>query len=143
MNEVVATPITATLVPESRRMGFLARMFGLKGMALVRAEATLYGVAGRLCSAYHGGCWAFFTLSNGGMFAAPRTSAPKLQVACNSNGFEGELSPEAFGLTVTLFTLSELCFDHEDVDRLAENYYQLRDFAAEHAEATAIFEAID
>jgi hypothetical protein len=63
---------------------------------------------------YRGGHWHFYELSNGGFYMA---------AAC-------------------LFAFSHLSFQIQN-DVISRHYYELRDFALEHAEATAIFGAID
>jgi len=60
----------------------------------------------------------------------------------DGNGFEGALSADAAGIVATLFALSHLSFRYPR-DLLAESYERLADFAAGHAEAGAIYRAID
>ncbi len=57
----------------------------------------MYGVTGKLSSDYHGGYWEFYKLSNGGFYMAQDTGR-KFQVFCE-NGFAGELSADALGIT--------------------------------------------
>lgn len=49
---------------------------------------------------------------------------------------------DAAGIIATLFALSHLSFRYDD-DELAEGYGRLYEHAADHAEAAAIFQAID
>jgi hypothetical protein len=52
------------------------------------------------------------------------------------------MSADAAGITACLFALSHLSFRIRS-DSLARHYYELRDFALEHAEASAIIAATD
>ena len=72
---------------------------------------------------------------------APAHDTP-YNVSVDTNGFEGSMSADAAGITACLFALSHLSFQiqHESI---AEHYHQLRDFALDHAEASAILAAID
>ena len=47
------------------------------------------------------------------------------------------------GITVCLFTYSSLSFEYFGDEVFADHFHRLRDFALEHAEASAIFGAID
>jgi antirestriction protein len=53
------------------------------------------------------------------------------------------VSADAAGVIVTLYVLSELSFKYPEEPLFADHFHQLRDFAAEHAEAALIFSAID
>jgi hypothetical protein len=60
------------------------------------------------------------------------------------NGFEGKLSPDAFGITVCLYALSELSFVGDRMARTcAQQYHLLREYAAQHLEVREIYRAID
>jgi hypothetical protein len=73
---------------------------------------------------------------------APDTDEP-FDVSCD-NGFEGRMSPCAFGIAVCLYAFSHLSFAG---DRLAEicstQFHLLREYALDHREAGAILAAID
>ncbi len=101
----------------------------------------MFDWARRLSTEYSGGLWSFHSLSNGGFFAAPEMTGP-VAVSWYLNGYEGQMSAEAFGIVVTLFTL---CYMAETfaVDLYVEKYHALRDFAQQHAERQEIFKAID
>jgi hypothetical protein len=65
-------------------------------------------------------------------------------MAYSPNGYKDELSAEAFGVTVCLFAYSHLAFRGDALAAIcAEQYHRLRDYAMDHAEAAAIFAAID
>lgn len=131
--------ITATLVPESERLNFLPRHFG---RLMLTVEQEIFTQMRELCETYSGGYWAFHTLSNGGAFLAPAEAEP-LAITVHSNDYQGTMTAEAAGITVTLFALSHLAFRYPQEERLSERFHQLREFAGEHAEASAIFAAID
>ncbi|AOX21527.1 antirestriction protein [Kozakia baliensis] len=140
-----ARTITRTLVPESRRSRFLPQLFpgrirGLPGF--LWGEAQLYDVAKKLCPDYRGGFWSFYRLSNTGLYAAPEMECATVTVRWADNFFDGEMSPDAFGIVATLFALSAACCVSQS-DLLAGRYDTLRDFAAEHDERNLIFRAID
>lgn len=139
MNEThELTGPTASLVPEAKRMAFLPNCFG---RYFLMGEVLVYGWLDRLSADYSGGCWEFYTLSNGGFYLAPKIGQ-RLRMAVEGNGFEGELSPDAAGIVATLFALNQLAFETRD-DHLIDCYHALRDFALEHAEAALIAQAID
>ncbi|MFP4891239.1 antirestriction protein [Paraburkholderia sp. EG304] len=136
----------ATLVPESRRLGFLPGLFGERRM--IRGEALVYAWANRLSPDYTGGLWNFYKLSNGGAYLAP-TRPERFNVAAIGSGYEGEMSADAFGVVVTLFALGQVAFEvaesarGADSDKLVDSYHALRSFALDHAEAASILRAID
>jgi hypothetical protein len=65
------------------------------------------------------------------------------RVSVDTNGYKGEMSADAAGITVCLFAYSHLSFRYSENDAFADHFHLLREFAAEHAEASAIFAAID
>ena len=132
--------ITLRVVPEADRMAFVDRLFG--GNFPMRLEPAVFGMAGMLAAEYHGGYWAFYTLSNGGFFMAPRSDT--IFTVCCDNGYEGKLTGDALGIAACLYAYSHLSF-REDAfaQTCARHYHWLRDFAMEHAEARGIFAAID
>lgn len=137
----MTTPtITNTIVPESERMNIVDGLFGMAYM--LKLEPAVFSIAEALAEAYTGGYWEFHDLSNGGFYMAPRHDT-EFTVICE-NGFQGKLSPDAFGITVCLYAFSDLSFGK---DRMAQTcsiqYHLLREFAAEHPEASAIYRAID
>lgn len=132
--------ITNTIVPESERLSIVDGLFGMAYM--LKLEPAVFSIAEALAEAYTGGYWQFHDLSNGGFYMAPRHDT-EFTVSCE-NGFEGNLSPDAFGVTVCLYAFSELSFGGDRMARIcATQYHLLRAFAAEHPEASAIYRAID
>lgn len=137
-NGSVKGPITATIVPDARRMEFLPLHFGVRMM--MGFETTVFGWMTRLCAAYSGGYWQFVELSNGGAYITP-TSAESFYLSVEGNGFEGRVSPDAAGVIATTFALNELIWTGQDAAR--EKYDQLIDYIADHPECQAIRQAID
>ena len=137
---MTTSTITNTIVPESERMNIVDDLFGMSYM--LKLEPAVFRTAERLASEYEGGYWLFHDLSNGGWYMAPRHDT-EFTVSCE-NGFEGKLSPDAFGITVCLYAFSELSFGGDRMAQAcAKQYHLLREFAAEHPEARAIYRAID
>jgi hypothetical protein len=129
--------ITATRVAEDHRLDFLPRHF--KGWMLI-FEGAVYARLRHLCAHYHGGYWEFFDLSNGGCYMAPACGEFHLQAP---NGYEGTVDADTTGVIVTLYALSHLSFQHPTKDVFAKHFHELRDFAMDHPQASAIFAAID
>lgn len=137
----MTTPtITNTIVSESERMNIVDGLFGMAYM--LKLEPAVFSIAETLAESYTGGYWEFHDLSNGGFYMAPRHDT-EFTVSCE-NGFEGKLSPDAFGITVCLYAYSELSFRE---DRLAQacarQYHLLQEYVAEHPEVRSIYRAID
>jgi hypothetical protein len=134
------THINCTAVPESERLTFIEKLFGLRYVTLL--EPTVFDTAGMLAADYSGGFWEFFSLSNGGMYAAPRGDT--IYEVCCQNGFEGKLSANALGLTAYLYAYSQLSFDQGAFgDLCATQYHLVREYMFQHPEASAILRAID
>ena len=129
--------VEAYPVPENARMGTLPRHFGVH---MLTVEGRIYDFLSQFCSAYDGGVWRFFELSNGGFYMCPPEGTYELRV--DGNGFKGRMSADAAGITVCLFTFSHMSFGYA-TDIFSRHFYQLRDFAQDHPEAALIFAAID
>lgn len=139
MNPDTINSVTATRVPEERRVRTLPAHFGPQHM--MRIESAVYDWMRSINPEYRGGFWHFYELSNGGFYMALDTEGP-LRCEVDGNGYSGALTADALGIIATLFALSHLSFEISD-DRIAEHFHLLRDFAAEHPEASDIFQAID
>ena len=75
-------------------------------------------------------------------YLAPHSDTP-FNVSCE-NGFEGQLSGDALGITVCLYAYSNLSFSSGAfAETCAQQYHWLRDYMLEHPEAAAILGAID
>ncbi len=99
------TPITRHLVPEDQRLAVTAEFFGVHFIYL---ENTIFTITDRIASDYHGGYWDFFVLSNGGFYLAP-VGDQKYSVT-SFNGWFGDLSAQALGITASLTSYSHLSF---------------------------------
>lgn len=134
--------IIATEVPESRRLGFMPEAFTPRMM--MRAEGLVFHQASLLAQSYSGAYWDFFTLSNGGFYLAPRSDR-RFEVQVEGNGFESDVSADAFGIIVTLFVYGALVWVDDEAlrEKYSDHYHQLRAFAVEHDEGGAILRAID
>lgn len=134
--------VTATLVPLGQRLNFLPKLFpGL----YIHGEIYVYKNIENIAEAYNGGFWNYYALSNGGFYMAP-DMAEALHIKVAGNFFDGELSADAAGIVATLFALNRLMFQTQGTtlcDRFINNFYALRDYAAEHPEARGIYGAID
>lgn len=125
-------------VPDGERLDVLPKRFG-RHMLMV--ESAIYDFMAEHARAYRGGFWTFFELSNGGFYMAPEVEG-RFDVHIEGNGFEGVMSADAAGITACLFAFSHLSFRIQS-DSIVNHFYQLRAFALEHAEASAILAAID
>jgi hypothetical protein len=130
--------IEAYRVPDDARLGTLPRHFGAR---MVVVENAIYGFMRNLAPEYQGGYWHLYELSNGGFYMAPEMPSVRLCVA--GNGFEGEMTADAAGITACLFALSQLSFQYPDDARISSHFHKLRDFALDHEEERRIFQAID
>ena len=132
--------ITNIIIPESGRMAFVDKLFGLHFP--MRLEPTIFDMAGRLALEYRGGYWEFNALSNGGFYMSPRSTA--VFDVSSDNGFEGQLSADALGIAACLYAYSHLSFgDGAFAETCADQFHLLREYAVGHAEARAIVAAID
>jgi hypothetical protein len=132
--------ILATAVPESKKAEHAGNLFGVRFLWI---ESFLFDNAGSLSEDYNGGSWDFFDLDNGGFYMAP-SCGDHFSVAC-ANGFDGELTADAFGITCCLCTLSQLSFSADSgfAQLCSVHYHRLREFMLQHAESKSILAAID
>ena len=132
--------IKRVLIEESDRVTHTAALFGFHFP--LHLEPLVYATADRLSGDYTGGFWNFFTLSNGAFYMAP-TGETTFHVTCE-NGFDGELSADAFGITACLYAYSHLSFSGMLIaDVCAQQYHGLREYALRHPEAEGIMAAVD
>lgn len=136
--------IIATAVPEADRLDFLPDRFGI--MDSVWYEGSTYATARMLSADYGGGLWDYYTLDNKGWFMAP-VDSKSFAVSVEGNGYSGSLSPEAFGIVVTLFAMNGAMWNARLPSKrsrhLSNAYEALKDYAGQHPEAAEIFRAID
>lgn len=128
--------ITRSVVADAERLDFLPKHCG---NAFPDFEHAVYSFARTLSSSYNGGFWQFYECSNGAFFIAPDSNCA-FQVFVPGNGFEGDLSAEAFGITVTLFALGYLAVRDST---MVEKYDLLMDFLMTSPESELITRAID
>ena len=134
------TNITCQRIADASRMQHTDTLFGLHFP--MRLEPTIFDMAGRLALEYRGGYWEFYALSNGGFYMSPRSTA--VFDVSSDNGFEGQMSAEALGITACLYAYSHLSFTEGDfAETCARHYHWLREYMFEHAEAKSILRAID
>jgi len=139
-NETTST-VTRELVPERRRADFVEALFGIAFP--LQLEPSVFAIASSLSSDYRGAYWSMYALSNGGWYICPDDD-DLFAVRCD-NWYEGSMTADAFGIVCVLYAFSHLSFGSDGaISKIyARHYHLLRDFAAEHAEAAAIFAAID
>lgn len=130
--------IVATIVPEERRMETLPRYFG---KYLIRGEIAVYTAMTSLCKTYHGGFWDYIELSNGAFYMSPRLDG-LVPIACDGNGYDGEMTSDAAGIVASLFALNAMAWLTED-ETFTGLYHKLIAFVPAHPEACKIFAAID
>ena len=129
------------LLTNDRRADVSAKLFGALEFPF-KVEPTIFNMAGMLAADYAGGFWDMFQLSNGGWYMCPVSEAPF--AVTSPNGYTGEMSADALGLTACLYAYSQLSFGTGALaERCAEQYHLLREFAMEHAESRAIMAACD
>ena len=133
--------IIRELLNDSQRTTYPAELFGIRFPMYV--EACAFETASSLSDDYDGGVWHFYTLSNGAFYMAPDCPS-SFHLVCD-NGFEGDLSADAFGITVCLYAYSLLSFsaDVGFVETCAQQYHRLKEYMFEHIESRAILTAID
>jgi hypothetical protein len=138
-NETTST-ITRAIVPEDHRADFVDALFGIAYP--LQLEPAVFTFASKLSSTYRGAYWSMYALSNRGWYMYPDDD-DLVAVRCD-NGYEGTMTADAFGVVCVLYAFSHLSFgDNAMANTYARHYHLLRDFAAEHGEAAAIFAAID
>ena len=133
-----AGKVEAYPVSKHARMGTLPRHFGEH---MLTVEDWAFDLMREYCPDYSGGFWQFYELSNGGFYMVPQLDRVRLYVP--SNGYRGEMTADAAGITVCLFVFSHLSFQFRQTGVFARHFQWLRDFALGHAEAGKIFAAID
>jgi hypothetical protein len=137
----MTSPIYREQLSEAQRGPHTAKLFGIRFP--LQVEPYAFDSAGALSDQYDGGFWEFYVLCNGGFYMAP-TSRETFQVVC-ANGFEGELSADAFGITACLYAYSLLSFaaDGKLAEECKRQYHWLREYAGQHPEAVVIWRATD
>ena len=140
MTQTTAALKPVTVVPEARRMDFLPALFS-PALMLIGERAVYQFMSWLAHDDYTGGLWHFHEQGGQPLFMSPDADK-RFRIACETNGYMGEVSAEAAGIIATLFALSHLSFRHE-ADQLSEAYMRLYEFVGDHPEAGQIFQAID
>ena len=136
--QTLTSPVIAALVPDHERLHTLPRHFGSH---LLVAESAIFDWLRDLSPDYEGAYWHFYELSNGGFYMAPDVGG-RFRIEVAGNGYRGCMSADAAGITACLFAYSHLSFRFRD-GPFGEHFAWLLDFAADHAEASAILAAAD
>jgi hypothetical protein len=135
----IGSPVTARRVEDSERLATLPRHFGSRLLIL---EGAVYDFMRQFAPDYRGGFWHFYELSSGGFYMAPEHEGT-FRFAVDTNGYQGELSADAAGITACLFAYSHLSFRYPEDGLFGDHFHRLREFASQHTEAVEIFAAID
>jgi hypothetical protein len=136
----MTTLITRKELQGRSRNTHAARLFGVRFLWI---ESFVFETASSLSEQYEAGRWDYFVLSNRGFYMAPSTPE-RIRAAC-ANGFNGELSRDAFGMTCCLYAYSFLSFsaDRGFAEKCATHFHRLREAALLQPEALSILSAID
>src|ERR1035437_5066658 len=98
--------ITRQQVSDDQRINHTAELFGIHFP--LHLEPYVYAVTKAIAREYNGGYWEFYALSNGGFYMS-LNSKNSFNVTCE-NGFEGDLSADALGITACLYAYSHLSY---------------------------------
>lgn len=139
MNQTTSSLI-AVSVPDAQRLNFWPKHFG-KIPQWMLLEPRAFAWMDRLCDAYSGRCWNYYTLSNGGAFIAP-DSEDNWTMFNKLNGNSLEMSSEGAGIAVCLLNWSHHAC-RTGSPAMSKHYYHLREFALSHPECSAITHIID
>lgn len=125
--------IVSTVIPEERRAQSLESHFGSRISLLV--ENDIFTCLRRLAPDYRCAYWQFYELSNGGFYMAPEVEP--LRVRVGTAGFYERMSADAAGVVACLRAFGNLFLGYDE-ELPADKYHSLRDFAAQHPEASKI-----
>jgi hypothetical protein len=133
--------ITRRILEDNESITFPATIFGAHFP--FRIEPFIFDMARSLSRNYTGGLWTLFKLSNNGFYMSAESDKPFHVMS--QNGYDGNMSADAFGVTTCLFAYSHLSFtdDQALAEKCGEQFHLLRDFALEHCEVREIFAATD
>lgn len=132
--------ISCVRIADEQRVNHTAALFGINFP--LHLEPFVFFMADTMCEAYNNGYWVVYALSNNGFYMAPHAEG-QFHIRCE-NGYEGELSAEAFGTVVCLYAYSHLSFgDGEFAQTCAEHFHLLRECMLDRPEAGEMLRAID
>ncbi|HFS5637828.1 TPA: antirestriction protein [Legionella bozemanae] len=132
--------IFANLVPQKQHERFLNKKIGIQSSVF---EQQICQILKQFSSDYRGNILSCFQLSNNGFYMMPSTAEQTIKIFIRDNDYEGCLSTGAAGVVASLFAINAFSKKIPNNTKLIPCYYALEDFAYEHPEASAIFEAID
>ncbi len=127
-------PVTRHLVPEDQEMGAAEDIFG--DLFFLRLEPMIYEIVEQIAPDYRKQFWRYFKLSNGGLYLKPEEDRV-YAVSC-ANGFHGDLSSDALGITACLSVYYSHCSFSQDErfgSKCGDHYHLLRSYMMDHAEA--------
>lgn len=137
--QAIEIPLICSRVSDEQRMNILPRYAGKHFMLL---EGLIYKVMGEYSEAYQGGYWIMWELSNGAFYMAPGDRRETFPMICAGNWYSGTMTADAAGVVACLVAFNRLAW-HTREERFINLFYGLREWAAEHPEASEIFAAID
>ncbi|MEJ1961063.1 MAG: antirestriction protein [Gammaproteobacteria bacterium] len=130
--------ITAQLiVNHEQKAELLPRHFA---RYMLTVEDSIYMFAQRIVPEFRAVYWHFFELSNGGFYMAP--DVDPIQARNLTSAQFRDMTGEALGIAACLLAFRELSSQIQN-GVMARHYFQLREFAVEHAEAREIFGVVD
>jgi hypothetical protein len=135
------TTIYRDALDPSRRTAHFYKLFG--AARSLRFESIIFDVGRSLSVDYRGGLWEFYSLSNRGFYLAPQLLG--MFATASENGYRGQMSADALGITSTLYAYSHLSISHDEnhAATYARHYHLLLDYAFKHDEGKTILKAID
>lgn len=142
------TPITSRVMSDAEfiRLHDHAPYFPYIGPGLP-FENVLYKKMGELCPAYTGGCWSYYSLSNGGWYMVPDDH--DTYELTNWEGKRYPMSKDGAGLTVTQFLVNHLSwYYHQKGDDEARraaiaNFEALQEYSRQHPDGETIRMVLD
>lgn len=144
--------ILVHIVAQADRVEFLPKHLGCLAAG---TEHFTFKAMREMVSAYEGGYWEYYELSNGGYFIAPSSagsdhSYTPVKLIVESIGYSGLVSYQAAGIIATAFGLNQMieaCVGehshHEDYALLGDQIRKLYDYVPLHPEHQQIYAALE
>lgn len=137
------------VVSQDDRFAFLTKHLGDFG---VYAEHLAHQSLRDMASAYKGGYWEYYRLSNGGFFiapVAPESGPDKLRLVIPSVRFDKDVSYQAAGIIATGFGINLTIEssantdsrDNKDYPKLRDQICKMFDYFPYHAEQRKLYAA--
>jgi hypothetical protein len=133
--------IKTKVVPESKRMDFMPKHYGVRGMIGVESRIYSYATEGLQnldhTPAYRGGYWEFVEAEGAGwMYPTSIPDQVRLGPVCRGQfGGNVKLSREAAGLALTIIAVNHEWNRNPENDALGEEWNRLMEVAYQHPEA--------